>query len=64
MLRVSTPWLLDALKELEMNEDGEVQLRLMALEFAIKYFNEHLENEGDLFSLAEDIVTFLKGTSK
>jgi hypothetical protein len=56
--------LLDALKELEMNEDGEVQLRLMALEFAIKYFNEHLENEGDLFSLAEDIVTFLKGTSK
>jgi hypothetical protein len=43
---------------------SELQIRLAALELAIKYFNEHLENEGDVFSMAEDIVTFLKGESK
>lgn len=43
---------------------SEIQIRLAALELAIKYFNEHLENEGDVFSMAEDIVNFLKGEPK
>lgn len=62
MWKARIPWLLDVQKEVEMS--SEVQIRLAALELAIKYFNEHLENEGDVFLMAADIVTFLKGETK
>jgi hypothetical protein len=39
-------------------------LRVKAMELAMHYLNEHLENELDLIQVAAEIYTFIQGETK
>jgi len=39
-------------------------MRIKAMELAMNYLNEHLENELDLIQVAAEIYTFIQGETK
>jgi hypothetical protein len=41
-----------------------VQLRIQSMQMAIAYLNEHPDDDGAVFSMAEKIFDYLTGTAK
>lgn len=63
MLKMSTPWLLDVLKEIEMDE-MVFQMRLAAANLAVQALKDTDIEAGDITKLANEIFAFLNGETK
>ena len=47
-----------------MNEISDAQLRMAAVDFAVKYLNSHFDDKTNPATVAKEIYEFIKGETK